>query len=75
MKIRQDLRPILGADAVSVGMHGTVSLHGRGGVQCNVARSFQGVLKVHPDMDGRERSAEWKAALERALICPEGWDS
>lgn len=72
--IAKHLRPILGAESVSVGVAGIVSLRGPGGVQANVARVDNGALKFHPDMSGNERSPEWKAALERALVLPEGWD-
>lgn len=73
--IAKHLRSILGAESVSVGIAGTVSLHGPGGVLANVARVDNGALKFHPDMSGNERSDEWKAALERALVLPEGWDA
>lgn len=66
--IARHLRPILGAESVSVGVAGIVSLRGPGGVQANVARVDNGALKFHPDMDGRERSAEWKAALALAIV-------
>ncbi len=71
-RIAQNLRPILGAESVSVGIAGTVSLHGPGGVLANVARVDNGALKFHSDMSGRERSDEWKAAL--ALVLTD-WNS